>query len=119
MRVWQVSSFGVDSLEFVERPDLEPGPGEVLVRVRAISLNYRDLLMVNGRYNPKMQLPRIPCSDGAGEVMATARVFPTGSWQTASRESLCRTGSMDFRTAAKSKALSAETSMACWPSTLC
>lgn len=71
MRVWQVSSFGVDTLEFVERPDLQPGPGEVLVRVRAVSLNYRDLLMVTGRYNPKMQLPRIPCSDGAGEVMAT------------------------------------------------
>ncbi len=71
MRVWQVSAFGVDALEFVERPDLQPGPGEVLVRVRAVSLNYRDLLMVTGRYNPKMQLPRIPCSDGAGEVMAT------------------------------------------------
>jgi NADPH:quinone reductase-like Zn-dependent oxidoreductase len=42
----------------------------VLIRVRAISLNYRDLLMVKGLYSPKMKLPRIPCSDGAGEVAA-------------------------------------------------
>ena len=70
MRVWQISSFGVDSLEFVERPTPSPGEGEVLVKVCAISFNYRDLLMVKGLYNPKMKLPRIPCSDGAGEVAA-------------------------------------------------
>lgn len=70
MRAWQISAFGLDSLEFVERPTPTPGPGEVLVSVRAISLNYRDLLMVKGLYNPKMKLPRIPCSDGAGEVVA-------------------------------------------------
>jgi len=71
MRAWQISSFGVDSLEFVERPTPTPGPGEVLVGVRAISFNYRDLLMIKGLYSPKMHLPRIPCSDGAGEVVAT------------------------------------------------
>ncbi len=70
MRVWQISSFGIDSLEFVERPTPQPGPGEVLVKIDAISLNYRDLLMVKGLYNPKLKLPRIPCSDGAGEVVA-------------------------------------------------
>ena len=70
MRAWQISSFGVDSLEFVERPTPSPGPGEVLVAVRAISFNYRDLLLVKGLYNPKLKLPRIPCSDGAGEVAA-------------------------------------------------
>lgn len=70
MRAWQISSFGIDSLEFVERPTPVPGPGEVLVAVRAVSLNYRDLLMIKGLYNPKMKLPRIPCSDGAGEVVA-------------------------------------------------
>ena len=68
MRAWQISSFGVDSLEFTERPTPVPGPGEVLVAVRAISLNFRDLMMIKGLYNPKMRLPRIPCSDGAGEV---------------------------------------------------
>ena len=70
MRAWQVSAFGIDSLEFVERPTPAPGPGEVLVAVRAVSLNYRDLMVVKGLYNPKMKLPRIPCSDGAGEVVA-------------------------------------------------
>lgn len=68
MRVWQIPCFGIDSLELVERPMPEPGPGEVLVKIRAVSLNYRDVLMVKGAYNPKMRLPRIPCSDGAGEV---------------------------------------------------
>jgi NADPH:quinone reductase-like Zn-dependent oxidoreductase len=70
MQVGQFSSFGIDSLEFAERPTPQPGPGEVLVRVHAISINYRDLLMVKGLYNPKLKLPRIPCSDGAGEVAA-------------------------------------------------
>ncbi len=70
MRAWQIPKFGIDSLEFVEKPTPTPGLGEVLVEVRAISLNYRDLLMVKGLYNPKLRLPRIPCSDGAGEVVA-------------------------------------------------
>ena len=70
MRAWQISAFGIDSLEFVERPTPAPGPGEVLVGVRAVSINYRDLRMIKGLYNPKMKLPRIPCSDGAGEVVA-------------------------------------------------
>jgi NADPH:quinone reductase-like Zn-dependent oxidoreductase len=70
MHAWQISSFGIDSLEFVERSIPQPGPGEVLVRIHAVSINYRDLLMVKGLYNPKMKLPRIPCSDGAGEVAA-------------------------------------------------
>ena len=70
MRAWQISSFGVDSLEFVEKLTPTPGPGEVLVGIRAVSLNYRDLLVVKGKYNPKLKMPRIPCSDGAGEVLA-------------------------------------------------
>jgi NADPH:quinone reductase-like Zn-dependent oxidoreductase len=77
MRAWQISSFGVDSLEFVERPTPAPGLGEVLVAVRAISFNYRDLLMVTGKYNPKLKLPRIPCSDGAGEVVAVGEGVTT------------------------------------------
>jgi NADPH:quinone reductase-like Zn-dependent oxidoreductase len=70
MRAWQISSFGIDSLELVERPTPQPGAGEVLVKIHAVSLNYRDLMMVKGLYNPKLRLPRIPCSDGAGEVAA-------------------------------------------------
>lgn len=81
MRVWQIPSFGIESLELIERPTPAPGPGEALVRVRAVSINYRDLLVVKGAYNPRMKLPRIPCSDGAGEVVAVgdgARAFRPG-----------------------------------------
>ena len=69
MRAWEVAgAFGRDHLRLVERDDPTPGPGELLLRMRAASLNYRDLLMVEGRYNPKQPLPLVPCSDGVGEV---------------------------------------------------
>jgi len=64
-------AFGLGNLALVERPDPVPGPGQVLVRLRAASLNYRDLLTAEGKYNPKQKLPLIPCSDGAGEVIGT------------------------------------------------
>jgi NADPH:quinone reductase-like Zn-dependent oxidoreductase len=70
MKVWRIPSFGIDNLEVAMLPDPQPRRGEVLVKIRAVSLNYRDLLIVQGLYNPKMQLPRIPASDGAGEVVA-------------------------------------------------
>ena len=71
MRVFAIEGgFGLENLKLVERPDPEPGPGQVLVKVRACSLNYRDLLMVRGMYNPKQPLPLVPLSDGAGEVVA-------------------------------------------------
>ena len=62
---------GIDSLTLVERPDPTPGPRQMLVRVRATSLNYRDLITLEGqsaRAAPKPDL--IPLSDGAGEVAA-------------------------------------------------
>jgi NADPH:quinone reductase-like Zn-dependent oxidoreductase len=68
MRAWRVPSFGIEHLELAELPQPQPQRGQVLVKVHAVSLNYRDLLVTLGRYNPKMPLPRIPCSDGAGEV---------------------------------------------------
>jgi NADPH:quinone reductase-like Zn-dependent oxidoreductase len=70
MRVWQIPSFGVDALEFIQRPTPAPAAGEVLVRIRAVSFNFRDLMIVKGLYNPKLKLPRIPCSDGSGVVEA-------------------------------------------------
>jgi NADPH:quinone reductase-like Zn-dependent oxidoreductase len=70
MRAHQLQAFGLDNLALVELPDPEPGPHEVLVRLRAVSLNFRDQLMVAGKYNPRQPLPLIPCADGAGDVLA-------------------------------------------------
>lgn len=61
--------FGFEALRVTERPQPSAGPFQVLVRVRATSLNYRDLMVIKGQYNPKMPLPRVPLSDGAGEVV--------------------------------------------------
>ncbi|MBH24951.1 MAG: NAD(P)-dependent alcohol dehydrogenase [Myxococcales bacterium] len=60
--------FGFEHLTFVERPSPPCGPGQVRLAMRAASLNYRDLLMVRGQYNPRQPLPLIPCSDGVGVV---------------------------------------------------
>jgi NADPH:quinone reductase-like Zn-dependent oxidoreductase len=62
--------FGFENLALMDRPDPAPGPGQVVLRVRAASLNYRDLLIAKGLYNPKLPLPRVLGSDGAGEVSA-------------------------------------------------
>jgi NADPH:quinone reductase-like Zn-dependent oxidoreductase len=70
MKFWQIPAFGIGNLEQKERSLPELTRGQVLVKVHAVSLNYRDLMVVVGKYNPKLALPRIPCSDGAGEVAA-------------------------------------------------
>jgi NADPH:quinone reductase-like Zn-dependent oxidoreductase len=64
------TAFGLENLAVVDRPDPVPGPGQVLVRVRAASLNFRDLLLAKGLYNPKLALPRVLGSDATGEVAA-------------------------------------------------
>ncbi|MEM8962139.1 MAG: NAD(P)-dependent alcohol dehydrogenase [Acidobacteriota bacterium] len=70
MQAWEIrDSFGFDHFHQTERPPAELGPGEVRVKVRAVSLNYRDLLMIRGHYNPRQPLPLIPCSDGSGEIV--------------------------------------------------
>ncbi len=70
MKAMVMGGLGLSNLALRDVPDPKPGPGQVLVRVRACSLNYRDLLTVQGVYNPRQPLPLIPCSDGAGEVAA-------------------------------------------------
>lgn len=70
MQAWRIPAFGLDHLELATLPQPKPQRGEVLVKVHAVSLNYRDLMIVLGKYNPKMHLPRVPCSDGAGEIVA-------------------------------------------------
>jgi NADPH:quinone reductase-like Zn-dependent oxidoreductase len=59
-----------EGLKLVERPSPEVGPNDVRVRVRAVSLNYRDISMLKGTYPVPPTKPIIPTSDGAGEVIA-------------------------------------------------
>jgi len=70
MRAYPITRFGIEHLQSTELPELQIAPASVLIKVHAVSLNYRDLMVVKGLYNPKMALPRIPCSDGAGEIVA-------------------------------------------------
>lgn len=71
MQVLQIQdAYGLDNLILAERPDPVPGPGEVTVRMRAISLNFRDLLTVTGLYGGSYSLPLVPFSDGCGIVEA-------------------------------------------------
>lgn len=71
MKVVEIGAgFGLEQLRVAERPEPKPGPGQLLLRMRAASLNYRDLLTVTGRYNPRQPLPLVPCSDGAGQVVS-------------------------------------------------
>jgi NADPH:quinone reductase-like Zn-dependent oxidoreductase len=70
MRTYELRGQGVGALAMTERPTPRPGVGQVLVRMRATSLNYRDLLIAKGRYGRSApRLPLVPLSDGAGEVV--------------------------------------------------
>lgn len=72
MRRWQLPAFGIDNLEQVEVPVPAPGNRDLLIRVGAASLNYRDKLVVEGKLLPdRPAMPFIPVSDMAGEVVAT------------------------------------------------
>ncbi|HEY2108158.1 MAG TPA: NAD(P)-dependent alcohol dehydrogenase [Candidatus Binataceae bacterium] len=69
MKAYEIKNeAGSGRLALVERPKPAPGPGEVLIRVRATSLNYRDLLTVKGGIGASVKPGLIPLSDGAGEV---------------------------------------------------
>ena len=74
MKTYQIQSYGsLDGLTQTNLPEPDaPGPGEVVVKIHAVSLNYRDLMIVMGHYGPSGEMPHglIPLSDGAGEVTA-------------------------------------------------
>ncbi|MFN6517705.1 MAG: zinc-dependent alcohol dehydrogenase family protein [Nostoc sp. CreGUA01] len=71
MKVYEIqSNAGIDALALVDRPEPKPAAGEVLIQVKATSLNYRDLLVIEGTYGAGQKYPLIPMSDGAGEVVA-------------------------------------------------
>ncbi|MBR1087592.1 NAD(P)-dependent alcohol dehydrogenase [Bradyrhizobium manausense] len=69
MKAWQVArDWSIEGMEQVDVPEPVPGPGQVAVRIKAASLNYRDLLTIQGK-GGVTGLPLIPFSDGAGEVV--------------------------------------------------
>jgi len=72
VRVFQLQDdWSIDNLRLVERPDPVPGPGQVLLRMSAASLNYRDLFVLRRGYGASTgTLPLVPVSDGVGEVVA-------------------------------------------------
>lgn len=69
MQVLEIQgAYGIENLMLADRPDPTPGPGEVVVRIKAISLNFRDLLTIAGTYGGAHPLPLAPFSDGAGVI---------------------------------------------------
>jgi NADPH:quinone reductase-like Zn-dependent oxidoreductase len=70
VRVVRLTKFGFDGLALEEATAPGPAAGEVLLRVRAVSLNYRDVLIARGEYDPRLKLPLVLCSDAACEVVA-------------------------------------------------
>lgn len=73
MRTWQLTAAGIDHLKLVERPAPEPGDHDVVVRIRAASINYRDWMIATGTYRIANRYPIVPLSDGAGEIAAVGR----------------------------------------------
>ena len=71
MRRWIIDKQGRENLQIEEVPERQPGPGEMLVRVRAVSLNARDLMMLENGMGLQLEFPFVPTSDMAGVVEAT------------------------------------------------
>uniref|UniRef100_A0A0B7KLT5 Enoyl reductase (ER) domain-containing protein n=1 Tax=Bionectria ochroleuca TaxID=29856 RepID=A0A0B7KLT5_BIOOC len=74
-RQWTTKQDGLDNLELGETAIPEPKDGEVLVKIKAVSLNYRDTEVCQGEYTHHSSLdngqPLVPCSDMAGEIVAS------------------------------------------------
>ncbi len=73
MKAWTIDSFGASNLKVTERRVPEAGPGEVLVRTTALSLNYRDKLVLESGMGMPLAFPFVPGSDMAGVVEAVGR----------------------------------------------
>ncbi len=70
MKAFELQGFsGLDDVKFVERDKPEAGPGQIVIRMKAASLNYRDLITVGGGYGSTVRTPLVPLSDGCGEVV--------------------------------------------------
>jgi len=69
MKAWELRGFGIENLKLAEMPEPKPATNEVLIRMNAVSLNYRDKLVVEGLYNRNMQFPMVQVADGVGEIV--------------------------------------------------
>ncbi len=69
MRAMEAKEFSISGLNLVERPVPKPRRGEILVHLKAASLNYRDLAILVQKYMPTLPLPYVPASDACGEVV--------------------------------------------------
>src|ERR1041384_3693706 len=69
MKAYELNEFGIDTLTQVELGRPVSGEGEVLVKIHAASLNFRDVMVASGTYNPRMKMPAIPLSDASGEIV--------------------------------------------------
>ena len=63
-------AFQLRNLTLADRTVPTLGPTEILIRLTAASINFRDVVVVDGTYKPDMKLPLVPLSDGCGEVVA-------------------------------------------------
>src|SRR6185295_3480152 len=86
MRAYQLpkGGAGIDALTIVERPKPVPGHRQVLVKVAACSLNFRDLGIVRGTYRMPSKENLVPLSDGAGEVIEAGSGVTPSRWVTRS-----------------------------------
>lgn len=70
MKAWQITDqFGLRNLELCDIPQPVLRSGEILLKMQAASLNYRDMVTVEGGYGKTVKTPLVPCSDGAGVVV--------------------------------------------------
>lgn len=70
MKLIELNNFGDEGFQQNERGTPTPCIGEVVIKVYAASLNFRDFMIAKGLYNPNIELPLVPLSDGAGEIVA-------------------------------------------------
>ena len=73
MKEWTIDALGAENLKITERRVPEAGPGEVLVRTTALSLNFRDKLVLENGMGMPLSFPFVPGSDMAGVVEAVGR----------------------------------------------
>lgn len=72
MKVFELQDFGgMDGLTLVDRDKPSAGPGQIVIKMKAASLNFRDLITVGGGYGGAVKTPLVPLSDGCGEVVET------------------------------------------------